>query len=1265
LLHPREQVQKPHGFSRSGVSHHEAFSMPVQWQIEMLGELRLTGDERVMTRFRTRETGLLLAYLAYYRDRSHPREALRECLWPDADPTSARRRLSAALTSLRRRLEPPGVPPGSVILADRDRIGLRPAAIDSDVAQFRMALRAARDAPERAARVQALSEALELYRGELLQGYAEGWVVQERQRLAEQYFAAVRQWLGELEEAGEIGGARQGAGADLLWEETHRHLLRLLSRAGRAQEASLALPTGTVTFLLTDIEGSTALWERTGERFAAALASHHLLLRRLFRQHGGAEVKELGDGFLVAFASAGDALSCALAVQRALADHTWPDGVGALRIRIALHTGAVQLQEGEYRGLVIHHAQRLLVAGHGGQILCSEATAALLHHDLGPGVRLVDLGVYRLRDVATPERLFQIDFPEIAGRQFPPLKAEPGYAASLPLSFTRFFDRETETADLSELLRGSDRERLVTLTGPGGSGKTRLALEVARQLSEAWRGALWFVPLAEVHEVALVGTALRDALPVPRAPDVDPFAQAAEFLAGQPSLVVLDNAEQLAPEIGPLLRKLQQRALELSLLVTSRRRLDVEGERELSLPPLPVPASPEALGSGPRTLGEDRLCPEPGPPLRGGAPQSPERLTAFPSVQLFVDRAQAARADFQITEANCAAVAALCRGLEGLPLAIELAAARAQVLTPAQMVAQLERRFEFLSSRRVGASARHRSLLGCVRWSYQLLPPELQRFFAMLSVFRGGWSLDAARAICGSQDALDALEQLRDCSLVLAEERGEAIRFRMLETLRDFASEQLAPNERSVLEQRHATFYLALAEAASAGLATVRGRGSLRQLEQEHDNLRAVLAWALEAQEADDAEARGELGLRLGSALARFWATRGYLAEGRESLMRLLARSERSAPTAARAGALHGVGVMSYHLGDYAASRTLCAESAAIARTLDAPEVVAAALHTAGRAAKDQGEYAVARALYEESGAIWRRLGERSGEAASLCEQGYVVYALGEYRLARACLDESLAMQQTVSDELGAARSQTGLGIVSYNEGDYPAARAFFEAAAAIWQQWDNTLGVLSSMQLLGDVSLQQGDFAAARVAFEECLTLVRKFGDDGNLTVILNCLGRIECREGNLARAEMLLSEALATARKVGDRRSTAWSLANLGSLALARGDGAAAGAVQREALAIRWSAGMQREVGDSLDALAAVAVEAGRMERAVRLLGASAALRERLGAPVPASERAGHERRVATARATLGEDAFAAAWAAGQASSLEAAVAEALEDA
>jgi DNA-binding SARP family transcriptional activator/class 3 adenylate cyclase len=674
--------------------------MDAPWRIEMFGGLCATRGPQVVRRFRSQKISALLAYLAYYSHRSHPRDTLIELLWPEADLHAARNRLSVSLSSLRRQLEPPGVPAGAVIIADTMTVRLNSQSLTTDVAEFSTALQGAERAGSSTERLERLAEAVEVYRGELLSGLYEGWVLLERERLADEFLQAVTQLVSLQEERGDItralAWARRAVSADPLREESHETLIRLLAAAGdtetarrqyrelerlledqlgsepsaetRALVASLqdgvagkrgrrvdpggsgqavrarseerpsgeaplsppivaspglsspaSLPTGTVTFLMTDIEGSTARWQQAGDAFPAALGAHHDLLRQAFAAHGGAELKELGDGFLVAFPSAGAALAGAVAGQQALMAHSWSEAVGPLRVRMALHTGDATPEDGDYHGLVLHHLARVVAAGHGGQILCTEATAALVRGQPGEEGHLAELGVYRLRDRPQPERLFQIQVPGMGPAAFPPLKAEPGYPGNLPLQFTRFFGREEEIERLAGLLRAPAGHRLVTLTGPGGTGKSRLVLAVAERLVAELHGAVWFVPLASLTPPSpasgaprvdgggdvrdQIVEAVRTALRLSPAPEVESLAQVTAALAAAASgagrvLLVIDNLEQVVEEGATVIRTLLERLPTLTCLVTSRQRLDVPGEREFPVAPLPIPVVGGGGGGG-------------------------------------------------------------------------------------------------------------------------------------------------------------------------------------------------------------------------------------------------------------------------------------------------------------------------------------------------------------------------------------------------------------------------------------------------------------------------------------------------------------------------------------------------------------------------------------------------------------------------------------------------------------------------------------------
>ena len=1077
------------------------------WRVTLLGQLRVDRVEQTITRFRSQKIGGLLAFLACHPRQVHSREVLIEMFWPDGVPEAGRASLSTALSSLRHQLEPPGTPAGAVLRADRYSVSVNPAAVITDVAEFEQALREAAKAGSAIERAQLLSRAVNLYQGRLLPGFYEDWISSEQERLSTLYFGAVggliRHLVQNSDIAGALGFARKAASVDPQQAELHGDLMRLLISSGQPGaalrhfrvlerlleeelgiepapplralarqiemgtsglpepgEATPAIAPGapapiqavtggytgpsTVTFLLTDIEGSIHLSKREGDNYRLVADIHHHLLQQAIARHGGREIKEADGAFVVAFTSATQALTCAISAQQALALQEWPEETGrppgALKVRMALHTGDVEVRAGEYSGAALHLAGRMLTAGHGGQVLLSEATAGLVRRDLSADVHLMDLGIYRLPDVPAPERLFQVRHPGMSQEQFPPLRAVAGFATHLPMTFTRFFGREKEIAALQELLQ-TPEVRIVTLSGPGGTGKTRLSLQVAERLVEPFAGAVFFAPLADLSDPLLIPGAIVDALWLKRSPTLEPLEQAVEALNRQPSLLILDNFEQLVEKGGAeIVQTLLSRVPALTLLVTTRHLLGLAAEREFALEPLNTPNGDE----------------------------SPERLSVFESVQLFIDRAQTVKPDFQVTNANAAAVAELVSRLEGIPLAIELAAARAQVLTPAQMLSHLDQRFGFLVSRKRDVSERHRTLHAAVDWSYRLLVPELQRFFCRLSVFRGGWTAEGAETVCEEPLALDFLAQLRECSLVLSEEAEIGMRFRMLETLRDFGTGQLIAEERAVLQLRHAECFLALAEEAEAQLAGPRQGVWLSRLETEHDNLRAALTWL------KSAGLGAETGLRLSGALAPFWVVRGHLSEGRARYIVALGTEGARERTSGRAKALRGAGELALNQGDYPAARTFYDEGLAIYRELGDKLGIATSIKGLGSVALRQGDYASAGSRYEESLAIYRELGNKLGICSSLFSLGAVAGTQGDSASARSLFEESLAIFRELGDTRGISYSLGNLGNVAHDQGDYAFAHSLHEESLAIRREiWDK-LGIAQSLEGLANLARSQ-----------------------------------------------------------------------------------------------------------------------------------------------------------------------------------------------
>lgn len=726
-----------------------------------------------------------------------------------------------------------------------------------------------------------------------------------------------------------------------------------------APRGGRALPSGTVTFLFTDVEGSTRhLAEAGDEAWATLLADEHRLLLEAVEGEGGVEFGTEGDGHFLAFDSARAAVRAAVAAQRALARHPWPGP--PLLVRMGIHTGEARLSAGDYLGLEVHRAARVAAAANGGQVLVSGATEALLGTP-GDGIELVDLGEHRLKDLARPERLFQVRAPGLE-TSFPPLRTLDRTPNNLPAQLTSFVGR-AEVARAAALL---ERTRLLTLTGPGGTGKTRLSLALAANCLERFPGGAWFVPLAPVTDPGLVDSAIAGAMGL-LSPSRRPMDQVVEHLRERRALLVLDNFEQILAG-APLVADLLRAAAGLTVIVSSRAPLRITGEQELPVPPLALPPAGAADAA---------------------------TVASSEAVHLFAERAAAVRPDFALTDENASDVAAIVRGLDGLPLAIELAAARTRLLSPAAMAQRLGDRLGLLESGGRDLPARQRTLRGAIAWSHDLLEPADRRLFARLAVFAGGGSLEMAERACvlpGESPPLDVLggvERLAEHSLLRVEDgaRGEP-RFGMLETIREFARERLsAAGELEALRDRHADAFLGMVCAAAGVGPGTSDRGAwLDRLEEDHDNLRAALDRLVERGDHEAAAA-------FIHAAWRFWQMRAHIHEGRSRARAVLEMPGWSAaPSRARLHALEAAGGLAYWAGDMAAAHELYGQAVDQARGLGDEAELAEALYnrffaTRPTSGVDDWIESIAgegRVHLDEAMAIWSRLGNEEGVGKAL-----------------------------------------------------------------------------------------------------------------------------------------------------------------------------------------------------------------------------------------------------------------------------------------
>jgi predicted ATPase/class 3 adenylate cyclase len=773
------------------------------------------------------------------------------------------------------------------------------------------------------------------------------------------------------------------------------------------------LPSGTVTFLFTDIEGSTALWERDREAMATAVARHLALLDAAIAAHGGVHFKTVGDAVQAAFPTAPDAVAAALAAQQSLLVEDW-DTVGGLRVRMALHAGEAEPdQRGDYLSAQLNRLSRLLSTGHGGQILLSQTVQQLTRGALPAGAELRDLGEHRLRDLLEPERVFQLVHPDLPA-DFPPLRSLEARPHNLPLQPTAFIGREREVEEVVKLLLRPD-VRLLTLTGPGGMGKTRLALQAAVEVLDDFADGVFFVPLAALTDPALVPSAIAGALSIREERERSVIERLQDFLKTRELLMVLDNVEHLV-EGTPVVGELLGAAPGLKVLATSRVPLRLRAEREYPVPPLALP--------------------------RRDVLPSIEQLSQYEVVRLFVERAQAINPDFVIDQENAPAIVEISHRLDGLPLAIELAASRVRMLPPEALLARLERRLPLLTGGARDAPQRQRTLRDTIAWSYELLDEAEKRLFRRLAVFAGGATLEEAEAVAntdGDLDVFGGLERLVEQSLVRQTAgQGDEPRIVMLETVREFGLEQLeAAGEATAVHARHAQQMLALFAEGDAHLLRGRQFGPWRRrLESEHDNLRAALTRLSGLGDA-------QTGLELVGVASLFWYVSGHWREGLGWLERMLAGGGEASP-GARAKALIGLGSLAHHLGEDARPLPALKEALALSRHLGNEYEMGYALFWLGIVAENRGDYAQAAAWLEESLQIARAGGDPIATAWLSHHLGAVAFGRGELKAARHLFQEALAWSQQDGSPYAIASAHWALSMLATIQGEHEQAKDAF-----------------------------------------------------------------------------------------------------------------------------------------------------------------------------------------------------------------------------
>jgi predicted ATPase/class 3 adenylate cyclase/DNA-binding NarL/FixJ family response regulator len=1008
-------------------------------------------------------------------------------------------------------------------------------------------------------------------------------------------------------------------------------------------DVSGLLPTGTVTLLLADVEGSTRLWESQPDEMTAAIARLNKTVSGIIAAHDGVRPVEQGEGdsFVAAFARASDAVAAALDMQRA--------PLAPIRLRIGVHSGEIQLRdEGNYVGPTINRTARLRDLAHGGQTVLSGAAEELVIDRLPAGVWLADLGTHSLRDLPRPERVTQLCHPDLVN-EFPPLRISKAVVSQqLPVQLTSFVGRGAELTQVRELLADN---RLVTLTGAGGVGKTRLAVEVAGQLASEFTDGAWYVDLAPITDPEVVPIAVVRSLGLPDQPGRSTMDTLTRFVADRRMLIVLDNCEHLLDASAALVVALLGAGAKLTLLATSREAIGVAGEVSWRMPSLSL---------------------------------------ADEAIELFVDRARHARPDFAVSDDNAAAVAEICARLDGLPLAIELAAARVRALSLTEILDSLHDRFRLLTGGARTAVRRQQTLRASVDWSHALLTEPERVLFLRLAAFMGGLDLDAAQAVAGSGEVqrfqvLDQLTLLVDKSLVVADDSRGRTRYRLLETVRQYALEKLGESgEAGAVRTRHRDYYTSMAAAIDAP-ASSNYEQLLDQAELEFDNLRAAFAWSRE--NSDTA-----LALTLASSLQPLWLARGRIREGLAWFDTVLSQEvahDAGVAAGVRARALADKAVLDMM---FAAADSLdrAQQAAALARDIDDPAVLTRALTACGFTAAYNAE--LAGAYFAEAIELARELDDSWRLSQILTCQASAAIAAGDPIAARAAAEEGRDLNDAIGNRSDSRHCRICLGLAQIWRGDLAGAVAQFRAVAAEAEAAHDGLLHAIGLAHQGTALAWHGDPAAARAAADASLESGSGFGGLaasvgyfalGNAALAANDVGTaldataVAWEHGSdlpgfaahlrpvIALTTLAGGDLIAARRWADDAVATApgWvvisALAARARVAIAQGEPERAERDVFDALARAADFGAHMFTPDILESLAAVAGDADSHREAARILGAADAIRQRLGVVRLAVWDAGYDASVAALRDAMGEKDFASARAEGAAMSTEEAIA------
>lgn len=947
-------------------------------------------------------------------------------------------------------------------------------------------------------------------------------------------------------------------------------------------------PTGAVTFLFTDIEGSTKLAQKFNETYPGALIKHNLILNEAVKSNNGFVFKTVGDAFCCAFQDANDALIAACDIQKLLLNENWKEVY--IKVRIGIHSGNAEWNGEDYMGYItLARVSRVMSAANGEQIIISESTYELINDSVSDRISFRHLGERRLKDVIQPIKLYQIISPGLR-EDFPPLKTLDSRPNNLPVQLTDFIGCEESIKSVKHLL---NQTRLLTLLGSGGVGKTRLAMQVGADMIDDFANGVFIAELAPVTDPDFILQTLMNSFGMKDERGKTAEVILTDHIKDKELLLILDNCEHLIKKCALTVEMLLSNCAKLKIITTSREFLNCSGEKIYKVPSLSLPDVSVNI--------------------------TPMQLSQYESVRLFIERAIAVNRDFRLNNENAQSLAEICSRLDGIPLAIELAAARIKVLTVEKICERLANRFSLLTGGKRTALPRQQTLKAMIDWSYDLLSEKEKILWRRLSVFNGGWTMESAEEICSDdkikgEEIIDLMNALTDKSIILYGTEKE--RYRILESLKQYGYDTLTDEfEKEDILRKHLTYFMEIAEASVPNLIGSEIQVNLEKLVSEHGNFQSAIEWSLSADET-------EKGARLAVALGNFWDIRGYYTLGIQLLGRFLTDTK-GLNKSLEINLRRFSGILSADFGLYEQARKYFEECLTISREIGEKKGIAIALNQLGGTDSLFGKYKLAQVYYEECLNLFRELGDKDGLAACLHNFGNITGGLGNYEQAKKYMEESLAIRKDLGDKRGTASCLMSLGQIAYkhSESNYEQTKKFYEESISLSREIGLKRELAISLYNLGDcVENCDKNFEYALEYFEEALALFREMGNKIGIASSLNGIGNVLFRRsGKEDEAKKFYEKALILFRETGDKSGIANSLRGIGNVAFILSDYGEAKKHFEESLELRRETGNNENIAEALRSIGNVLLETGNHKQAQKFF------KEALGLSIEMNNKSG----------------------------------------